>query len=342
MIAPAVARRGYVRVAAACAVVTVLAHTLAIAPAAAQTADEPLLVNAVVAQVDGNPITLQELETFAAGRGRLLPPDERSNQETLLDSLIQSYMLRGEFSDQGIVGADADVETYIDNILEQSNSSREDLRAALDDLGISWDDYFDRMREEMQRLSLVNREIRSRVNVTPEEIERHWKKSDEFALSSRVEISDIFIPYPERGGLVGKERTRRTIAEAYKAAKSDGFEDAAREYSKGPTAADGGLLGEFGTGTMAPEFEEQLDRLDEGDISEPFDAAGGMHILKLERRLDGGRVPLEEVEEEIREKLYVEHLNSRFTRWIEEDLRERHHVTVHLRRFVAMPRYEGS
>ncbi len=58
--------------------------------------------------------------------------------------------------------------------------------------------------------------------------------------------------------------------------------------------------------------------------------------------MSGGRVPLEEVEEEIREKLYVEHLNERFTRWVEEDLRERHHVTVHLRRFAAMPRYEGS
>lgn len=310
--------------------------------AAAQDVAEPLLVNAVVAQVDGNPITLRELEAFASGRGRLLPPEERSSQAQLLESLIRSYMLRGEFREKNIVGEDRDVEMYIDNVMHQTNSSRADLQDALDDLGITWQDYFERMREEMQRLALVNREIRSRVNVTPEEIERHWKKSDEFELSARVEIADIFIPFPESGGMVGEERARREAKQAYEAAKADGFGDAARRYSKGPTAADGGRLGVFGKGTMAPEFERQLAKLDDGEISEPFEAAGGFHIVKLERRISGGRVPLEEVEEEIREKLYVEHLNARFTRWVEEDLRARHHVTVHLSRFTAMPRYQGS
>ncbi len=125
-------------------------------------------------------------------------------------------------------------------------------------------------------------------------------------------------------------------------AENDGFAAAARQYSQGPTGPGGGSLGAFAEGTLAPEFERVLATLDEGEISEPFLVDGSFHIIRVDQRLQGGRVPFEKVEDEIREKLYIENLDARFNRWVDEDLRKRHHVSTQLERFSGMARYPGS
>jgi len=292
--------------------------------------DSAQLVDAVIASVDGSPVTMYDLAEFKNKQGRLLPPADQLTNESLLDAMIDSMMFQAEFKEKGIIGMDADVEVYIDNVLASSGSTRDELREALAELGLTWDIYFERMRAEVQRLALINREIRSRVNVTPEEVERHWKDQAEFDLPARVEISDIFIPLPRTVSGPELELAWQRAEQAYKLATRDSFVDAAREYSKGPTAAEGGSLGEFAEGTLAPEFAEQIAHLDEGETSRPFKAGGAIHIVRLDRKLEGGRVPLAQVEAEIREKLYVENLDKRFRRWVEEDLESRHHVTNHL------------
>jgi peptidyl-prolyl cis-trans isomerase SurA len=47
------------------------------------------------------------------------------------------------------------------------------------------------------------------------------------------------------------------------------------------SAASGGDLGWAGPGTFDPEFERQLDALDEGEISEPFKTQFGWHIVQV-------------------------------------------------------------
>ena len=45
------------------------------------------------------------------------------------------------------------------------------------------------------------------------------------------------------------------------------FKELAKEYSIGPSAADGGELGFFGKGVMVKEFEEGAFALDVGEVS---------------------------------------------------------------------------
>jgi peptidyl-prolyl cis-trans isomerase SurA len=47
------------------------------------------------------------------------------------------------------------------------------------------------------------------------------------------------------------------------------------------SAANGGDLGWVGPGTFVPEFEKQLDALDENEISQPFKTQFGWHIVQL-------------------------------------------------------------
>ena len=66
----------------------------------------------------------------------------------------------------------------------------------------------------------------------------------------------------------------------------DHFEDLARSRSDDiASAADGGNLGWTSPGMLDPYFEEQINRLEINEISEPFQTSFGWHIVQvLERR----------------------------------------------------------
>jgi peptidyl-prolyl cis-trans isomerase SurA len=67
------------------------------------------------------------------------------------------------------------------------------------------------------------------------------------------------------------------------------FAGIAQTTSQDPgSAADGGDLGWAGPGTFAPEFEQQLGTLKDGEISEPFHTQFGWHIVQMlgHRRFD--------------------------------------------------------
>ena len=64
------------------------------------------------------------------------------------------------------------------------------------------------------------------------------------------------------------------------------FGELAKLLSDGPTAPVGGDLGWSDPGSFVPEFEEILDELEIGEISEPFRSPFGWHIVEvLDRRV---------------------------------------------------------
>jgi len=70
---------------------------------------------------------------------------------------------------------------------------------------------------------------------------------------------------------------RRRIVEG-----DEGFAAIASATSQDPgSAADGGDLGWAGPGTFVPEFEKQIEKLSENEISEPFRTQFGWHIIQL-------------------------------------------------------------
>jgi peptidyl-prolyl cis-trans isomerase SurA len=47
------------------------------------------------------------------------------------------------------------------------------------------------------------------------------------------------------------------------------------------SAADGGDLGWTGPGTFLPEFEQQVEKLNENEITQPFQTKYGWHLVQL-------------------------------------------------------------
>jgi peptidyl-prolyl cis-trans isomerase SurA len=64
--------------------------------------------------------------------------------------------------------------------------------------------------------------------------------------------------------------------------KGEDFAGLAQTNSEDPgSAAQGGDLGWTGPGAFVPEFEQQLQALKDGEISEPFKTQYGWHIVQM-------------------------------------------------------------
>ena len=62
------------------------------------------------------------------------------------------------------------------------------------------------------------------------------------------------------------------------------FEQLARQYSQDGSAAEGGDLGWVAPGQLVPEFEQAMNNLNPGQISEPVVSRFGVHLIRVEAR----------------------------------------------------------
>ena len=134
---------------------------------------------------------MYELKQFAERtiRGRQV---ESSDQAVLLDALITEKLVSKEVSDKGIVVRDEDVDRYIDGIKERNKIDDEKLKQALAQQGLTMESYRAQIREDIQRQQLIAHEIRGKVNVTPEEVQRYYEAHlSEYSTPAKVQVAHI-------------------------------------------------------------------------------------------------------------------------------------------------------
>jgi peptidyl-prolyl cis-trans isomerase C len=84
----------------------------------------------------------------------------------------------------------------------------------------------------------------------------------------------------------------------------DSFAALARAYSRCPSAAQGGNLGQITRGQTTPEFEQALTALSPSELcAEPVATRYGFHVIRLDRRHEGRTLPYEAVAERIADYL---------------------------------------
>jgi peptidyl-prolyl cis-trans isomerase SurA len=290
------------------------------------------VLNEVVATVDGNPITSIELNSFIRQSTGGVDPTQLSgaDRRKALEVLVTDALIRSESGRLGLSASDAEVDAYINQIKQQNQLDDDALELALKQQGLTLEGYRGQIKKEILKNQLVGRQIRQRVNIPPEEVERYYEEhQDEFAQSAAIKVRHIFFVLPATASQEDAERTLAKVQEAQKRlAGGEDFEDVAKDLSEGPEASEGGLLGQMRKGQMQSEIEEVAFSLKTGEVSDPVRSAAGVHILKVDERESESRVPIEDVREQIKERLYAEAIESRFQQWIEKDLREGHSIVI--------------
>jgi peptidyl-prolyl cis-trans isomerase C len=106
----------------------------------------------------------------------------------------------------------------------------------------------------------------------------------------------LFAALPADRGSYAQARADAAAVLATLQDNPDSFATLARAYSRCPSAAQGGNLGQITRGQTTPEFERALVSLAAGELcAEPVATRYGFHIIRLDRKHEGRTLPYEAV-----------------------------------------------
>ena len=302
-------------------------------------AEEGVLVDRIVAEVNDDIITLYELNRKATPyikrvKAMARPIEEERRMIYDLREKVLNQMIDEKLTDQEIERYNIKIsEEAIDNTIEEMKKRNymtdQQLRDSLEKEGLTMDEYRTQIKNQILRVRLVNREVKSKIVITDEDIRAYYEKNrDRYAGVGSVHLRQIIIDVPSTAGEEEKATLRGKLA-AIREQAVDGasFEALARQYSESPLAKDGGDLGTFKMSDLAPYILNALSGLKAGQVTDVVENDRGMQIFYIEALEEGEGKPLEEVSAEIENILYDEIVNQKFMSWLAE-LRERSHIKI--------------
>jgi peptidyl-prolyl cis-trans isomerase SurA len=303
------------------------------------------VIEQLIAVIDGEPYTLSNLGVYAKAKlGREFPTGDLNKinaaDREVLEQFITEKLLEAEVRESGIKITGEEVDQYITQIKQRNRLSDDDLKKVLSREGQTVESYRASVKTELEKSEIINRQVRKKVNITNEDVERYYKlNSNKYRSEDRVRLRHILFPLAERAAPDQVQAATDKAMELYEqiAAGKD-FGELAREFSQGAGRADGGDIGWVNRGTLVSGIEEMaFEKLKVGQVSTPFRTGMGVHLVKLEERQTGAVLPLSAVASKIKDELYAKALEERFARWLKTDLRRKHRVDVKLAGVVFKP-----
>ena len=286
------------------------------------------VVEEIVARVNNSIITRSEMEKAKTqimdeARQKGAGPDELQQRETnVLRDLIDQQLLVQKGTDLGIT-ADTELIKRLDEMRKSMNlATMEDLEKEAEKQGISYEDFKQNLKNNIITQSVIGREVGSHIQTTTEETQQFYDEhKKELERPEQVALAEILIapvkpaadakegdplpePTPEQLAAAEK-KANDVLAEIKKGLK---FEDAAKKYSDGPTAQDGGQLGEFQRGALAKELEDRTWSMKKGDVTDVIRTRQGFIILQVLDHTQAGVPPLKDVTNQVQEAIYLKKL----------------------------------
>jgi peptidyl-prolyl cis-trans isomerase SurA len=306
-----------------------VALALAAAPAAgAEPQQAPRILNRVAASVNGDVITLRELEARTGSdyeAARQLPAGPERDKaiakalQLALDQVIAERLFAAQTAALGVETSEQEVDAAIEDIKKRNNFDDETLRQALRGQGLDFATFRQTVKRDIEAMRVLQVKVRSRVKVSDEDVKNYWQTHpQEFEAEPEVHVRHIFVAFTPGSESDEARARRRAEGLLERVRKGEDFAAVARAESEGPSAADGGDLGWLRRGTIQPELERVAFALPTGGVSDVVRTRAGFQIMKVDDRRGGDPLAFEAVKEEIRNKLVNDQAESYRAQFIEE------------------------
>jgi len=274
------------------------------------------VVEDVIARVNDQIITRSEYERAQqqllddGNRAHAAQSDIEDRLHNLLRDMIDQQLLLSKGKELGITG-DAELTRQLDEIRKQNHlDSMEALEKAATQQGVSFEDFKQRIKDQVISQQVVREEVGRRLAPThSQEVAYYNAHQKEFEVPEQVHLSEILIPTPDNASdaQVGTAQGKAdTVAAQLKAGAA--FADLAKANSGGPTASAGGDLGDFKRGTLGTVLENATFGLPVGGVTAPIRTRQGFVILRVDSHQAPGVAPLEKIEPQVQEALYLDAL----------------------------------
>jgi peptidyl-prolyl cis-trans isomerase SurA len=289
------------------------------------------ITNRLVAFVNDEVITLYELEKkMGEMTGKKIKDikvqDEQQYIEIrheILEDLINEKIAQAKIAELGIKVNEGEIDSYIEDVKTGNQFTQEKLIEELKAQGLTYEKYRESIKKDMERDQLIDYEVKSKAIVREEQITKYYQDHiKEFKTEEKVHLAGIFLMKNNTDNEEeSAELTKKAEQILSRLKNGEDFGVLAKEFSQGPGADEGGELGVINTSQINQDLLDIIEKLPEDGISDLINKDDNIQIIKLINREGGKTTPLEEVKDNIYEKLYSQEINNRFSSWLKE-LRE--------------------
>jgi peptidyl-prolyl cis-trans isomerase SurA len=266
----------------------------------------------------------------------------------VLRDLIDQQLLLDKGKDLQITGDTELIKQLDQMRKEMKLGSMEELEEEAKKQGISWEDFKQNMRNKIITQRVIGEEVGGHLSQPSKEEEQKFYDEHKADMDQpeSVRLAEILVapktvapavptappsppadpnapaaananPQPSAADDAARQATDAAALSAAEAKANDllkqirdgaNFEDIAKKYSDGPSAADGGALGAFPRGKLAKELEDKTFALKAGQVTDVIRTRQGYVILKVVDHQMAGVPPLKDVLPKIQDALYYEKL----------------------------------
>ncbi|MGP0020465.1 MAG: peptidylprolyl isomerase [Candidatus Sulfotelmatobacter sp.] len=314
-------------------------------PAPAAPASNGQVVEEIITRVNNQIITQSEYER---SKDQLRDEVKQQNpkdpdaayaerEKNILRDLVDQQLLLDKGKDLGITG-DTELIKQLDQMRKDMKlDSIEDLEKEATKQGVSWEDFKQTQLNQIITRRVIGEEVSAHLSVTKDEEQKFYDEhKSEMEQPEFIRLSEILVapkaaaptpaaattdpaapsvspapppaasPAVDDAALSAAEAKANDLLKQIHAGAS--FEDIAKKYSDGPSAADGGALGMFKRGQLAKELEDRTFAMKSGDVTDVIRTKQGYVILKVEDHQQAGIPAMKDILPKLQDALYYEKL----------------------------------
>lgn len=321
------------------------------------------VVEEIIARVNNQIITRSEFERSKNQLAEEVKQQDPNNadktyadrEKDVLRDLIDQQLLLDKGKDLSITG-DTELIKQLDQMRKDMKlDSMEALEKEAEKQGVSWEDFKQTQKNRIITQKVIGQEVGGHLSLGADEVQKFYDEhKQEMQHPEFIRLSEILItpkpvapsPDPNAANPAAPGQTplddaakQANDAAALSAAEArakdvlkqlhDGanFDEIAKKYSDGPSAADGGALGTFERGKLAKQLEDQTFALKTGEITGVIQVKQGYTILRVDDHEMAGVPSMKDAMPRIQDALYYQKLQPALRAYLTK-LREEAYIKI--------------
>lgn len=261
-----------------------------------ETLSQETAIDSIVAVVNDDIILASDFVNERAQLIRQNPPNlprgEALDKSVMERLIVQSLQIQSA-EQRGIRIDDNSLQRTIEDMARNNNMSVTQMREQLTEEGVNFLEFRENIRKELIISTLTRRVVENNLSVSEAEVEELLSIEAGTTTTSRYELDHILVKVPQQAD-ADLIANAQTIALEIASAGRDGTPFTRlleAQRARGNTNVEGGNLGARTLTDMPPLFANQVQGMQEEDVTEPLRSAAGFHVLKLIRKVANSQEP---------------------------------------------------
>ena len=282
---------------------------------------QEITLNRVVAVVNGDPITMHELEIQsmpAFARDKINPNDPANKAKVdeilkaTLEEVIIDRLISQDAERLGIKASESDVDAEIQNIMKRNNiKTQMEFERALSAQGLDMPTFRQKMRNNLINSRLTNQMVARQILIPSSDIEKYYAEHKEEFIDREVDLQ-ILVFNPAM-----KPAEIQHVAKAVKNGKVS-FAEAVQKCSVGPASDTDGKVENMNWRGLAPQIRATLETAQIGQVTDVLNVDGQPMMFILLRLTEPTQKSLDDVRGEIENTLKMPLAKARFDEYVSQ------------------------